>query len=177
MFFMSMGNGQVSMGNGQVQPSNFNRKFGQAIRFLYQGRVQNAILLLEALHQHDPDHLELLKNLGAAYIIRQRYDEARVLLERAVELDPNDSDLWVNLAAARLGELEKSTAEPQNLAIDAYKRALNVNPEAANVHYMLGLVYRQRKEYLPAIAHFSMALDQDPNDSDARNMLADLGFS
>lgn len=167
----------MSIGNGQVQPSNFNSKFGQAIRFLYQGRVQNAILLLEPLHQQAPDDLEVLKNLGAAYIIRKRYDEARLLLERAVSLSPNDSDLWINLAAARLGELQKSTVEQQNLAIDAYKKALSVNPEAPNVHYMLGLVYRQRKEYLPAIAHFSMALDQDPNDTDARNMLADLGFS
>ena len=166
----------MSMGNGQVQPSDFNSKFRQAMRFLYQGRVQNAILLLEPLHQHQPEHLEVLKNLGAAYIIRKRYAEAQVLLERAVELQPDDSDLWVNLAAARLGELEASTSEQQNLAIDAYSKALEVNPKAANVHYMLGLVYRQRKEYLRAVAHFSLALDQDPNDQDARNMLSDLGF-
>ena len=167
----------MSIGNGHAQPSSFDAKFRQAMRFMYQGRVQNAIFLLEPLHQHNPHHLEVLKNLGAAYIIRQRYDEARVLLERAVEIEANNSDLWINLAAARLGKLEESTQERQDLAIEAYKKALDVNPKAANVHYMLGLVYRQREEYLPAIAHFSIALDQDPNDKDARNMLADLGFS
>ena len=166
----------MSVGNGQVQPSDFNSKFRQAIRFIYQGRVQDAIALLVPLYQHDPDHLEVLKNLGAAYIIRKRYADAQVLLERAVELEPNDSDLWVNLAAARLGELEKSTPEQQHLAIEAYHKALQVNPKAPNVHYMLGLVYRQREEYLRAMAHFSRALEQDPNDKDARNMLSDLGF-
>ncbi len=167
----------MSIGNGHAQPSTFDAKFRQAMRFMYQGRVQNAIFLLEPLYQHDPDHLEVLKNLGAAYIIRKRYSDARMLLERAVEIEANNSDLWVNLAAARLGELEESTLEQQDLAIEAYKKALDVNPKAPNVHYMLGLVYRQRADYLRAIAHFGIALDQDPNDKDARNMLADLGFS
>ena len=166
----------MSAANGKVKQENLTERIRQAIRFLRQGRSQEAAALLEPLYKRNPDHVEIALNLGAVYILLKRYDDARALLEKVVQVEPDNAEIWVNLGAARLGELEKSNEQQQDLAIEAYHQALAANPDVPNVHYMLGLIYRQRQEYLRAIAHFSRALEQDPNDKDARNMLDDFEY-
>jgi tetratricopeptide (TPR) repeat protein len=53
----------------------------------------------------------------------------------------------------------------------AYQRALQVNPEAPNVHYHLGLIYKERGELSRASAFFQRALEVNPADKDARYWL------
>ncbi|MGB0387028.1 MAG: tetratricopeptide repeat protein [Ardenticatenaceae bacterium] len=161
----------MSLGNGQVKSVKSSDTFQQALRLLHQGRAQEAITLLEPLYKRNPDNLEVSVNLSGAYILEARYDEARDLLEKAAQQDPNNVNVWVNLGAARLSSLEKSSPQQQEQAIEAYQQALALDPKAPNVHYMLGLICRVRKEKLRATAHFTRALEQNPNDKDARRML------
>ena len=39
-------------------------------------------------------------NLGAVYLMLQRYDDAGAVLEKAVKLNPNDLRVWRNLGDA-----------------------------------------------------------------------------
>ncbi|MGH2543402.1 MAG: tetratricopeptide repeat protein [Ardenticatenaceae bacterium] len=156
--------------NGHNTPRK--EQFGRAIRLLHAGRSEEAATLLVSLHEQAPHDVEVALNLGGAYILQQRYEEAVEVLEPATRLAPESAHLWVNLAAAHLGLLEESNDAQQERAISAYEQALTANPDAPNVHYMLGLIYRSRKENLRATAHFTRALEQDPTDNDARRMLA-----
>ncbi len=148
------------------------RRLREALGLLHQGRAEEAAALLEPLYEEVPTHVEVALNLGGAYILQQRYGEAATVLEQAATHAPDNENVWVNLAAARLGPLEDSSREQQEEAIAAYEQALLANPEVANVHYMLGLIYRGRGENLRAAAHFTRALEQNPKDNDARRMLA-----
>lgn len=156
-------------GNGDAaRPEAFER----GIRLLHEGRAAEAIDLLRPLHEQKPEDVEIALNLGGAYVLEQRYDEAAELLERTARKAPDNHNVWVNLAAARLGPLEESNEEQQARAIEAYEKALAANPEVANVHYMLGLIYRSRGDNNRAAAHFTRALEQNPGDRDAQRMLA-----
>lgn len=146
--------------------------FGESIRLLHDGQAAEAIALLEPLYEQRPGDIEIALNLGGAYVLEQRYEAAAELLERAARQAPDNYNVWVNLAAARLGPLEESDEGQQRRAIEAYERALAVNPDVANVHYMLGLIYRSRGDNNRAAAHFTRALEQDPKDRDAQRMLA-----
>lgn len=150
----------------------FQDQFREGVRLLHAGQAGKAIALLEPLHKRRQQDVEVALNLGGAYILQQRYAEARQVLEPATAHAPDNANLWVNLAAARLGPLEESTREQQDEAIAAYQRALAANDQAANVHYMLGLIYRAREEELRAAAHFTRALEQNPEDRDAQRMLS-----
>lgn len=160
---MSEGNGQ-----GDARPEAFQ----QGLRLLHEGRAEEAITLLEPLQARYPEDAEIALNLGGAYVLQGRYDAAREVLEQAARLAPDTVNVWVNLAAARLGPLAESDTTQQDEAILAYHQAIALNPSVPNVHYMLGLIYRRRKDDLRAAAHFTRALEQDPNDNDARRMLA-----
>ena len=159
----------MSEGNGKRERSE---AFQTSIQLLHEGRSAEAMELLESLYEQNPGDIEVAMNLGGAYILQQRYQDARAVLETAARADPDNANIWVNLAAARLGPLEESNRAQQDDAIAAYERALAVRPDVVNVHYMLGLIYRARQDNLHAAAHFARALEQNPNDNDARRMLA-----
>jgi tetratricopeptide (TPR) repeat protein len=76
--------------------------------------------------------------------------------------------LWTNLAAAQLGRLEVAGPRQQEKAIAAYQMALKADPEAPNVHYHLGLIYKERGELNRAGAFFQRALEVNPGDRDAQ---------
>jgi Tfp pilus assembly protein PilF len=119
----------------------------------------------------DPQNGAAAINLGGAYILQGKYSRAIPVLEAAIHLEPENAMAWVNLAAAYLGKLPLATQEHQERAIEAYERALVLDPRAPNVHYNLGLIYLERRDMLRAAAHFYSALETDPTDRDARYWL------
>lgn len=120
--------------------------------------------------------IEVIINLGGAYVMQGRHAEAAIVLEEASRMEPDNVMLWINLAAAHLGPLEDSSKEGQLKAITAFERALALDPKAPSVNYNLGLIYKQRGEMEKAAAHFWRALDVDPSDDDARTRLHQLGY-
>ena len=147
---------------------------GQGARLLAQNRPGEAAARLDraaALLPGDPD---VAINLGGAYILQGRYSKAVTVLERASQANPDNAMVWTNLAAAYLGNLDLSGPQQQSRAIAAYERALQADSAAPNVHYNLGLIYNDRQDWRRARICFSLALETDPNDADARRWLARL---
>jgi tetratricopeptide (TPR) repeat protein len=121
-----------------------------------------------------PDDPDVAINLGGAYILQGRYNKAVTVLERASQATPDNAMVWTNLAAAYLGNLNLSGPQQQSKAIAAYERALQADPMAPNVHYNLGLIHNDRKDWLQAKTCFLLALQANPGDADARQWLARL---
>lgn len=143
-------------------------------RLLSQRRPGEAVARLQEAAQLLPDDVAVAINLGGAYILQHRYRQAIPVLERASALAPDNAMVWMNLAAAYLGRLETSGPEQQERAIAAYRQALQADPLAPNVHYNLGLIYKDRGQWQQARAHFQQALEIDPSDKDARRWLERL---
>jgi Tfp pilus assembly protein PilF len=59
-------------------------------------------------------------------------------------------------------------------AIEAFEKALELNPAAPSVHYNLGLIFVDRGEADLAQAAFRRALQVNPLDRDARHWLHKL---
>ena len=151
-----------------------SRLVTEGARLLANKRPAEALARLTQALDLDPDNVAANINLGGAYILQGKHDRAVPALEKAAELDPSNAMVWSNLAAAYLGKLPFATRERQDKAIRAYERALELDPSAPHVHYNMGLIYLERKDTLRAAAHFSGALQTDPNDRDARFWLDKL---
>lgn len=143
-------------------------------RLLYQNRPQEAAALLEPVYQQAPTHPDLAINLGGAYILQRKWDRAVRVLQKAAEANPNNVMLWINLGAAQLGNIQTAGPKQQERAIRAYERALAIDPAAPNVHYHLGLIYKERGEFDQATAAFQQAIAVLPTDKDARYWLDQL---
>ncbi len=151
--------------------AEFHRRLNESAQLLVQNRPGEAVERLLLLYEEAPSHPDVLINLSGAYILQRRWDKAVALLTKAVEHSPHNAMLWMNLGAAQLGRLETAGPRQQERAIHAYQMALKVDPQAPNVHYHLGLIYKERGELNRASAFFQRALEINPADRDARYWL------
>lgn len=152
----------------------FDEAFRSGTELLHAGETAAAVPLLERAHTLEPDHINVALNLSGAYILGGQFKKAVAILEplsaRAQDLAP----VWTNLGAAYLGNPILARDEEQLRAIAAFERALEINPVAPSVAYNIGLIYRDRQEKEQAADWFRTAIQHNPNDEDARRILARL---
>ena len=150
------------------------RLAGEGARLLSARRAGEAAVLLAQVRALDPGNVPAAINLGGAYILENKFAHAVPVLESAALVEPENAMIWSNLAAAYLGKLPLADRAHQDKAIEAYKRALTIDPYTPHVQYNLGLIYLERKDPALAVAHFRLALETDPHDRDAQLYLNKL---
>ncbi len=150
----------------------FHRQMRQAAILLAQGDGAAALPLLERCLELRPDDPNVLSNLGSAHILAGKHRHAVPFLERATAIEPENPSLWANLAAAYLGNLLLSSPSKQERALEAYHRVIALDAAYPNVHYNMGLIYIDRKDWDAAHAAFTRALETNPHDADAQKMRA-----
>lgn len=150
------------------------RALNNSARLLRANRPGEAVEILLPLHQQYPHHPDVAINLGGALILQRKWEQAVKVLLPVARQDMQNAMLWINLAAAHLGRLETSGPKQQQQAIAAYEQALRADPKAPNVHYQLGLIYKEQGNLSGAAALFQRALEVNPSDKDARMWLERL---
>src|SRR4051794_18253366 len=103
--------------------------------------------------------------------------EARVHLERAIALDPTNAEAYRWLAHSLYVPwwLEGRSNEPnRSLALEAARKAIELDPLDAGAHWTLGSVLSYEPDTAPAEAEFATALKLDRNNADAWAMLSEL---
>ncbi len=154
----------------KLSEEQFRRQMREASNLLSSGNAQEAIPLLEQCYELHPEDVNVLTNLGGAYILTGHHRYAVPVLEKASELAPQNPNVWSNLAAAYLGKLVTSTRSKQDQALAAYQRVIEIDMAYPNVHYNMGLIYVDRRDWNAAHVAFSRALEVNPHDKDAHTM-------
>jgi tetratricopeptide (TPR) repeat protein len=149
----------------------FRNSMQQGTALLAQGKPADALPLLQKAHKLKPDNPDAALNLGGAFIMAGRHKHAVQVLEQAVTQAPAHAQLWINLGAAYLGNPVTATDERQQKALQAFYKALEIDPLAHSVAYNIGLIHRDRAEISLAIAAFRRAVLADPRDRDAQRLL------
>jgi len=147
------------------------RLINQGADHLERGRPDLALQYLQKAWELDSSHVAAAINLAGAYILLGRHKEAIPLLEQAVTLEAHNPMIWVNLGAAYLGNPVLASLERQERAIQAFERALELQPGIPNVNYNLGLIFRDQQRWERARQEFERALEVNPVDHDARMLL------
>jgi tetratricopeptide (TPR) repeat protein len=149
----------------------FRRALAEGGWLLRTDHPEQALEKLLPLYEQAPGNPDVAINLGGAYILLRKWNKAERVLSKAADLHPDNAMIWTNLGAAHLGDLELAGPQQQRRAIHAYERALNADPKAPNVHYHLGLIYRDQRNWERAAEYFAQALQVDPQDRDAQRWL------
>jgi len=116
----------------------------------------------------DPDYAATMANLGAMYGRSGRLREAVDILTRAVGKDDNNIEAWVNLGAAQ-GRLN----HPRE-AIAALETARGKGARSTTLFNALALACLQDRQNERAAEYLRESLAIDPDQKDARELLAQL---
>lgn len=119
------------------------------------GRPAEALRLASGLLKKDETNIEVMKTIALAYIALQRPGAARLVLTQVLDTT-RDAEVLSLLGqmAVRDGERRK--------AIAFFQDAVRENPNLADAHLNLGVLYHEAGDYEAAAAEFEAAIQADP---------------
>jgi len=102
--------------------------------------------------------------------------KAHDMFERAISLDPRYALAHAYRTLAWVGMHGSAAAPPDVLdaAFGMAVTALELDPQEAGCHRVLGLIWLYRRDYDTAEYHYRLALDLNPNDADRRMGMGNL---
>ena len=139
----------------EQQPDNVVALANLGVAQFRQGKLTAAQLALERAIKADPNDAFSLTTLGAVMIEQSRIEDAIGYLERANESKADDPITlnYLGVASSQLGQFGK--------AEQSLRRAITVNPEYAEAHFNLAVIYATAKPPSIALAkrHYEKALE------------------
>jgi peroxin-5 len=123
-------------------------------------------LFLNAAQQNPQNDMDkdIQEALGVLFNLSSEYDKAADCFRAALQVEPQNSKIWNRLGAS-LANGNRSVE-----AVDAYQRALELQPGFIRARYNVGIICINLKAYKEAAEHFLMALNHQ-NSSTSRSGL------
>lgn len=134
---------------------------------LDMGRAEEAERLYRRLQARTPDLPSVHAGLGAVALSRRDYAAARRHLERAIELGASDARTHFEYAM-----LLRESGGPSEAVLASLRKAVSLNPQFAEAHFMLGGALLGRGRRLEAIEHLKQAAALLPRQSSLWRALA-----
>ncbi|PZU93159.1 MAG: hypothetical protein DCE90_17060 [Pseudanabaena sp.] len=126
---------------------NIPQLLTKALSLHQQHLFEQAIVYYQKILVIEPDHGDVLANMGTALKSLGQIDEAIACYRKVLKLNPDSWQTWFNLGNSlhSINQIEQ--------AIAAYQQALSHNPNAGMVYFKLGKL-RQEQEMLVAAADY-----------------------
>ena len=184
-----------------IEPFNLKIKSNIGSVFMATGEPEKAATSFQAAQKLDPKDGELALNLGLAERACNRQESAFVAFETACQRLPEDAEVWFRKAqqAQILERFEdavcayRRTLELRpgllpamvglgvahqksgnhNAAAECYRRALEANPDSAELHFQYAALALSQMQIPLAIERLQKGLTLDPTNANARVVLGE----
>jgi tetratricopeptide (TPR) repeat protein len=131
----------------RINPRNFQAALLLAKSVLFAGDYDNAIKILEDMRKKAPDNIEVLGNLGLAYIRKKELDNAEAMFQKLLAIQPGNT-----LALMNIVRINAARGKDKAALIGIIKRQVAKAPESIGDLILLGTVLMQEKQYDEALA-------------------------
>jgi len=135
---------------------------------LQEGKIKEAIQILEKLKKDGNSSIALLLQLANSYRIQKKYDEAKPIYETILASDSKDATALHGLGICLLKN------EKFEEAADKCMEAIGIQFEMSACHFHLGEALIGLELYEDAANALELTLNLDPNTNRARKLLIDI---
>jgi len=125
------------------------------LRYLNEGRVDEAIEEFKKALELVPDSAYMISNLGTAYMKAGQFDEALKMFRKAVDLEPGTAAHHANLGGLLLDMKQYAAAARQ------LETAVELDPGTSEAYSNLGLALYRTGRAREAVEQYRKALDLD----------------
>jgi Flp pilus assembly protein TadD len=149
-----------------LQPDSADAHVNLGIALVDQYDRTNGLKEFLEAKRLDPNSPSVHYNLGRFYFETAKYDDARKELEDAVRLEPNNAPAlyFLALAAKQDNDLDRSN--------ELFEKVIALQPGNPDAQFLMGQNLEHQGKTAEAIAHWKLALQADPNYSQALYNLA-----
>jgi tetratricopeptide (TPR) repeat protein len=188
----------------ELDPSFSGVNFDMGMLYVKKGRLMQAIPHFEKELEINPGSPAVLQNLAKLYTETKQYDKAIGIYTQLIETSPDNMENYAMMADCykQMGDIAKEQEVYQKMgasdtsgmafynlgnlmfnkdekakAAEAYKKALEQNPQHADAHFQLGMTYVGLAKFKEAVAEleaFVKIKPADPKAAEARSMVVDL---
>lgn len=151
-----------------LEPNNDGARRALAVALIGTERFQEASREIAQLLFKAPEDAALLEMAAQSFLRQRRYTEAATVLQRRTRLPNPNSSLWSQYGDALDGS--GRTTE----AVEAYRKAVGIDPDSTVVRYGLGYLYWKLYRYDDAERELLEVLRHAPKDPRASFTLGDL---
>jgi tetratricopeptide (TPR) repeat protein len=154
----------------QFDDQNFHTHFKLGSNYARLGMLPEAIKELKQASELKPADLQSHYLLALIYTAQKDNEgaarEYEFILQSFSDEDPENVEIY-----GYLGQLYYSQGKYSE-AVGQFEKILNINPDDANIMYLLGSLYLDLNERDKAIRIFLNAIEADPNHDGSLNSLA-----
>ena len=164
-----------------LKPDWAMARYNLGVVLAQQSRLDESARQYEKSIVLDSTYGPALENLGCVYLSQGFPDRAIEQFQRAIALNPQQASLWNNLGQAFYANRDRpclsgpSTSDVQN-AIDAYMKALRLQPDLLVAQLNLGILYQEQAQNERAIACFQAVLELNSDHLGAHHYCAQVYF-
>ena len=125
----------------QLNPKYSDVHNDKALSLMALGRFNEALSSISLAIHLDPNYIDAISNKGMNFYWLGRYVDALDCFDHAISKNDQVSEVFANkgVTLAAIGNYDE--------AIECYKRSLELNPENAESHRFLSLVYLNQFEF------------------------------
>ena len=152
----------------RLEPGNDGARRALAIALVAREKFAEASREIAQLLFRSPKDPALLELAAKSFLQQRRYQEAITVLQRRLELPNTTASLFSQYGDA----LDGAGRTPE--ALDAYKKAVELDPESTLMRYGLGYLHWKLYQYNEAEQQLLEVLRRTPNDPRASFTLGDL---
>lgn len=184
-----------------INPHHIEAFNNLGLLFARQGKYNDAIFVYEKGVEHNSGAAVLFNNLGNVYYDTGKFEKALQMFKKAGEIDPVYSERLYHLgidafikgsggmddAIAKLQESVKQNVNKaktvhdlgvaylerhmEDKAIEAFIKALNIDPNYLSAYVNLGYTYQHKEDYEKAIQSFEKAVILNPKSAKLYNTI------
>ncbi len=160
----------------EVTLSQSNPKALEALGALYVevGKELEAEGVYRQIIERFPDNVNAYMALGGIYNRMGEHAKSEQAYKKVIELNPKNADMiYYNVGVSIINKSDLSSSDREN-ATNAFKKALEINPDHAGAHLQLGYLLLGLGKFEEAKLHFKKFVDLKPDSPDAETARAIL---
>lgn len=139
---------------------------------LRQGKPEDAEAFVRKALAVKPDDPNTLVALGNVLLLKKSSAQAEAMYRKALAINKDHVSAYMGLGELYLRVLNK----PKD-AVNAFRRAAELNPNSASIHFALGAAYATDKQSKEAIDEFQVAARLEPTNPQAQHAIGRLQAS